>query len=107
MLPICEVLETKTTYKCDQCEEEFKLKGLLTKHKKNNHNVKLKFECKQCEKCFSSDQVDTQINDLFLYNKLQHGWTERTQIFCCYSFDSRERLILMACWNYEMLPLKT
>ena len=58
MLPISEVLETKTTYKCDHCEEEFKLKGLLTKHKKNNHNVKLKFECKQCDKCFSSDQVD-------------------------------------------------
>ena len=60
MLPICEdivISEANVSYSCDECDQLFKSKGQLTKHRKAEHNVKLRFECKQCGNCYSSDQV--------------------------------------------------
>ena len=49
--------DTKSTYKCDQCEKTFTQKSGLKNHKNKVHEKVKKFKCSKCGKAFGKSSI--------------------------------------------------
>jgi len=119
-----EIHESSVSYTCDICDQVVVSKAQLTKHKKSEHNIKLKFECPQCDKCYSSEQSLKQhrssvhdgissicyiclkaVVDITRHIRLQHTKKEERK-FACKVCEKSFRTLFAMSRHTEMVHLK-
>ena len=49
-------IHKKSTRNCDQCDNTFKDKNTLNRHKHYKHEV-VKYDCDQCDECFTLNGI--------------------------------------------------